>query len=98
MAPEYVEEVIDALMERQFPFVSKIVVYICDLGIDVCIVQIFSYASPAATISDELAAKVNSSGIGLLSKWTPQPYILSHPVGFQFRCFILLSESCLHSF
>ncbi|KAH9476028.1 Hydroquinone glucosyltransferase [Psilocybe cubensis] len=58
-APDYVEEVIDALLEKQFPF-------------------IFAYASPAATLSDKLVAKVNSSGVGLLSKWAPQPYILSH--------------------
>ncbi|PPQ89305.1 hypothetical protein CVT25_000372 [Psilocybe cyanescens] len=40
---------------------------------------IICYASPFANISDELILKINNSGIGLVSKWVPQQYILNHP-------------------
>ncbi|KAJ7671650.1 UDP-Glycosyltransferase/glycogen phosphorylase [Mycena polygramma] len=41
---------------------------------------IFCHASPFARISEELAHKVESSGIGMLTTWSPQQFILSHPV------------------
>ncbi|KAK7681774.1 hypothetical protein QCA50_015121 [Cerrena zonata] len=41
---------------------------------------IFSHASPFGhTLPDEVVAKVNAYGKGLLSKWSPQQTILSHP-------------------
>ncbi|PPQ80127.1 hypothetical protein CVT25_001426 [Psilocybe cyanescens] len=57
---DYIEEVIEALIEKKFPF-------------------ILCYASPFATLSDELIERIRSSGIGLVSKWSPQQYILNHP-------------------
>ncbi|KAF8903485.1 UDP-Glycosyltransferase/glycogen phosphorylase [Gymnopilus junonius] len=59
-SPEYVEELFEALIEKNFPF-------------------IFCYASPFAKLSDELINKATSSGLGLITKWAPQQYILSHP-------------------
>ncbi|PPQ89308.1 hypothetical protein CVT25_000375 [Psilocybe cyanescens] len=56
----YIEEVIEALVEKKFPF-------------------ILSYASPWAKISDDLAQKIKATGLGLISKWVPQQYILTHP-------------------
>ncbi|KAH9478360.1 UDP-glucosyltransferase 45 [Psilocybe cubensis] len=56
---EYVEEVVEALIEKKFPF-------------------IVSYASPYAKLSDALINKVNASGIGIISKWIPQKFILDH--------------------
>lgn len=43
-------------------------------------VQVFCYASPLAKLPEELIAKINTSGLGFLSKWVPQHYILTHPV------------------
>ncbi|KAF5313261.1 hypothetical protein D9619_003741 [Psilocybe cf. subviscida] len=40
---------------------------------------IFCYASPHARLSEGLIAKVKASGLGYLSKWVPQQYILTHP-------------------
>ncbi|EIN06280.1 UDP-Glycosyltransferase/glycogen phosphorylase [Punctularia strigosozonata HHB-11173 SS5] len=40
---------------------------------------IFSHASPMAVIPDSVAEKVKNSGVGVLSQWSPQQDILSHP-------------------
>uniref|UniRef100_A0A8H7XNL3 Glycosyltransferase family 1 protein n=1 Tax=Psilocybe cubensis TaxID=181762 RepID=A0A8H7XNL3_PSICU len=56
----YIEEVIEALVEKKFPF-------------------IITHASPFAKISENLVQKVQATGIGLISKWVPQQYILDHP-------------------
>ncbi|KAF5311788.1 hypothetical protein D9619_003782 [Psilocybe cf. subviscida] len=40
---------------------------------------IFCYAFPAAELPEALIAKVEASGLGYLSKWAPQQYILTHP-------------------
>ena len=42
--------------------------------------KIFAYASPSANISEQLIEKVKSSGLGMLTKWSPQQFILNHPV------------------
>jgi hypothetical protein len=39
-----------------------------------------SHSSPLATVPPELVSKVQGSGIGILSRWTPQQVILSHEV------------------
>ncbi|KAF5311787.1 hypothetical protein D9619_003781 [Psilocybe cf. subviscida] len=57
---DYVEEVIDCMIEKKLPF-------------------IFCYAFPFAELPESLIAKVNASGLGYLSKWAPQQYILTHP-------------------
>ncbi|KAF8194649.1 hypothetical protein BJ912DRAFT_924123 [Pholiota molesta] len=57
--PEYVDELIDALIEKELPF-------------------LFCHASPFLQISDESHKKVESSGLGLLTKWAPQQYVLTH--------------------
>ncbi|KAJ6577343.1 UDP-Glycosyltransferase/glycogen phosphorylase [Mycena capillaripes] len=41
---------------------------------------IFCHASPFAKISEELKHRAESSGIGMLTKWSPQQFILNHPV------------------
>ncbi|KAG6852596.1 hypothetical protein C0991_010721 [Blastosporella zonata] len=58
--PEYIEEIIDALIEKRFPF-------------------ILSHASPFARVSPELLTKIQDSGLGLSTSWSPQQFILSHP-------------------
>ncbi|KAF8067710.1 UDP-Glycosyltransferase/glycogen phosphorylase [Lyophyllum atratum] len=58
--PEYIEELIDALLSKNFPF-------------------ILSHASPFSTIPTELSEKVQASGLGLLTTWSPQQFILNHP-------------------
>ncbi|KAF8528528.1 hypothetical protein BU17DRAFT_80976 [Hysterangium stoloniferum] len=40
---------------------------------------ILAHASPMAVIPPEVSAKVEASGLGLLSPWTPQELILKHP-------------------
>ncbi|KAF8067713.1 UDP-Glycosyltransferase/glycogen phosphorylase [Lyophyllum atratum] len=57
---EYIEEVIEALLEKEIPF-------------------ILSHASPFAKVPVELSDKVQSSGLGLSTTWSPQQFILTHP-------------------
>ena len=42
--------------------------------------KIFAHASPSATISEQLIEKIKSSGLGKLTTWSPQQFILNHPV------------------
>ncbi|KAF9557517.1 UDP-Glycosyltransferase/glycogen phosphorylase [Agrocybe pediades] len=56
----YLEEVVDAMIEKGFPF-------------------ILSHASPFASLTEEITRKVQESGIGQLTKWCPQQYVLAHP-------------------
>ncbi len=42
--------------------------------------QILSYGSPLAVIPDDMKAKVEAYGRGLLTPWTPQQLVLDHPV------------------
>jgi hypothetical protein len=42
--------------------------------------QIFSYAPSSATLSGNLAERIQSSGLGMITKWSPQHFILNHPV------------------
>ncbi|KAJ7701948.1 hypothetical protein B0H17DRAFT_924175, partial [Mycena rosella] len=40
---------------------------------------ILCHASPFATISPALRDKINASGVGMITRWSPQQYILTHP-------------------
>ncbi|KAJ7161847.1 UDP-Glycosyltransferase/glycogen phosphorylase [Mycena crocata] len=40
---------------------------------------ILAHASPFAVISESLLDKINASGLGMATKWSPQQFILSHP-------------------
>ncbi|KDR73125.1 hypothetical protein GALMADRAFT_158264 [Galerina marginata CBS 339.88] len=40
---------------------------------------VFSFASPFAKVSDDLNAKVKLSGLGIITPWAPQQFILNHP-------------------
>ena len=51
--------------------------------------QIFAHASPFAKISEQLIGKVKSSGLGKLATWSPQQFILNHPV--LYPLFLLVS-------
>ena len=42
--------------------------------------QIFAHASSSAKISEQLIEKVKLSGLGKLTTWSPQEFILNHPV------------------
>lgn len=42
--------------------------------------KIFCHASPFAVIPPELSNVIKSSGLGILSSWVPQQYVLNHPV------------------
>ena len=42
--------------------------------------QILSYASSYATLSEQQAEKIQLSGLGMITKWSPQQFILNHPV------------------
>lgn len=44
------------------------------------LLQLLSHASCFAVIPDAVRKKVDIYGLGLLSKWSPQQTILSHPV------------------
>ncbi|KAF9559428.1 UDP-Glycosyltransferase/glycogen phosphorylase [Agrocybe pediades] len=55
----YMEEVVDAMIEKKFPF-------------------ILAHASPFAKLTPEFVTRIQESGVGILSKWCPQQYILNH--------------------
>ncbi|KAJ7454822.1 UDP-Glycosyltransferase/glycogen phosphorylase [Mycena latifolia] len=40
---------------------------------------ILCHASPFAKTSEELSEKIKNSGLGMLTKWSPQQFILNHP-------------------
>ena len=42
--------------------------------------QILAYPSPDDTLSEQMAERIKSSGLGMITKWSPQQYILNHPV------------------
>ncbi len=44
-----------------------------------------SHASPFAVIPDDIKEKIEVYGLGLLSPWTPQQTVLSHPVRVHFQ-------------
>ena len=49
--------------------------------------QIFAHASPFSKISEQLIEKVKSSGVGKLTTWSPQQFILNHPVLYPYLYF-----------
>ncbi|KAF8513900.1 hypothetical protein BU17DRAFT_52958, partial [Hysterangium stoloniferum] len=53
---------------------------IIDILLECEIPFILAHASPMAVIPPEVSAKIEASGLGLLSPWTPQELILKHPV------------------
>ena len=77
--PAFVEEILNVLIEKDFPFVCLPMLNSFHLVriSSVPMIQIFAYGSPAAKLPDDL----KSSPKGLLAKWVPQQYILNHPVG-----------------
>lgn len=73
-------KVIGVLLELKFPFVrNDLLLLQCRLVVTT-LHQILAHGSPMAVISQELTDRVNESGIGHLSSWTPQQLILNHPV------------------
>ncbi|KAH9940501.1 UDP-Glycosyltransferase/glycogen phosphorylase [Epithele typhae] len=52
---------------------------VLDVIMELNIPFIFSHASPMAQIPDEMRAKVDAYGKGVLSPWSPQQSILHHP-------------------
>jgi len=58
--PEYLDEFIEALIEKKAPF-------------------ILAYASSYAKLSEKQVEKIKSSGLGMITTWSPQQFILNHP-------------------
>ena len=44
--------------------------------------QILANPSPIATLSEQLVERIHLSGLGMMTKWSPQQFILNHPVFF----------------
>ena len=44
------------------------------------VVQIIAYHKMSEPLPAELKAKFDAGGVTLISTWTPQQYILAHPV------------------
>ena len=83
----YVDELIEALIEKKAPFVSGSC-FVYNIFYDSSLFcQILSHASPLAKISEQQIEKVKSSGLGKLTTWSPQQFILNHPV--LYPCFHL---------
>ena len=54
--------------------------------------QIFAHASPFYKISEQLIEKVKSSGVGKLTTWSPQQFILNHPVLYPYFYLLRLNS------
>lgn len=78
--PEYIEELVDALVEKKISFVGPVIVHLYNQRFLYGCFQILSTASPVAKLSDALIDKIKTSGFGITSPWCPQQYILNHPV------------------
>ncbi|KAH9914496.1 UDP-Glycosyltransferase/glycogen phosphorylase [Epithele typhae] len=57
-----------------------------DVLMEMDIPFIMSHASPMAVVPDEVKAKVKEYGKGILSPWTPQQTVLSHPATGWYVC------------
>jgi hypothetical protein len=77
---EYVDELIEALIEKKAPFVSDSCFVYNIYNILCLFYQVFAHASPFVKIPEQLIEKVKSSGLGKLTAWSPQQLILNHPV------------------
>jgi hypothetical protein len=81
--PGYIDEVIQALIDKGVPFVRSFLPYSFAgpiAFIYVLLNQILCHASPFAQLSEEFVNNVKSSGLGFLTTWAPQQYVLNHPV------------------
>lgn len=82
MVPEYIDELIEALIDKNTPFVrGTCFPKYTSSPLD----QILASASPHAKISEQLAKRIKSSSLGILTTWSPQQFILNHSV-FYFTC------------
>jgi hypothetical protein len=52
--------------------------------------QILALASPRAKISEQQVERIKLSGLGMLTTWSPQQFILNHPV-----LYLLVLAECL---
>ena len=80
---EYVDELIEALIDKKAPFVRCLQLLFFFGTIhdsNLLLNQILSYSSKYASISEQLEEKIQSSGLGMTAKWSPQQFILNHPV------------------
>jgi hypothetical protein len=70
---------LNVFMEKNVPFVSILSCLIVRQPLSTGL-QILSYASPFASIPDEISAEISRSGLGVVAQWSPQQVILSHSV------------------
>jgi len=79
--PEYIDEVIQALIEKGVPFVRSLLPNSFVLSrLMLSSFQIFCHASPFSKLPEEITNNIKSSGLGFLTTWAPQQYVLNHPV------------------
>ena len=60
--------------------------------------KILAYASSYAKLSEKQAEKISLSGLGLITTWSPQQFILNHPVLyllFLTQCLEELNKICI---
>ena len=50
--------------------------------------QILPYGSFSGKLSEQLAERIQSSGLGMIAKWCPQQFILNHPVWLFLNCYL----------
>ena len=51
--------------------------------------QILAHATPYVKISERVIEKVKSSNLGKLTTWSPQQFILNHPVLYPYFILVL---------
>ena len=73
---------IEALIEKKAPFVRDMLsIHTLTYSL---FNQILASASPRAKISEQQEERIKSSGLGVLTTWSPQQLILNHPVLYLF--------------
>ena len=92
---------IDALIEKKAPFVRRvfhsIIIIMNQSPLYTILNQILALSSPRAKISEQQAERIKLSGLGMPTTWSPQQFILNHPVLYSFF-FLYLSWWYLNYF
>jgi len=63
-----------------WPLVSEYIDELIEALIEKKVPFILAYASLSAQLSEQQMEKIKSSGLGMLTTWSPQQFILNHPV------------------
>ena len=78
--PEYIDELIEALIAKRAPFVRLTAAFHVIYDSSLLLNQLLACGAPNAKLSEQQAERIKSSGLGMMTKWSPQHFVLNHPV------------------